>query len=390
MNMPTRRSQKMLREVADGCRVSRNAMACYLEAWHRENPDAKKVAPKEIAKQMYYYGRAASPNINSTLISACRKQVIKDFKAHVAYNHPARKRYRYKWQAIRGFELSRQCFTKDDVPVLTQDARIVLNGMGTGKCSGELLDRGKSSCILWAPLFSRVAGFEQKGIIARLGLRTLDAGHGGDKEEGRRKVVERICRGEWEMCQSRLVFRDDKWFLRLSYKRPAINHWLNVDNVATVVPGIGKDSKWPFWIIFPDGSTLGLGFGKPYKAEWERLSIRRKSIRRRHRDGLGKGHGKGGFYKHIKPYERAGRDMQDRFVKTAMAFLVKQLIANDCGSLMYREPTMPAREHTWFAKNSLPMNWTEFESFMRWKAELNTIAYEKERIGAKNAAKMVK
>ena len=143
-------------------------------------------------------------------------------------------------------------------------------------------------------------------------------------------------------------------------------------------------------IEFPDGTNRLLGDSKMYEAQHGRLDTRRQMIRYRSRDGTGRGRGKKRMYRNLKPMSRAFVNLENRFTHQLIADILKACIANDCGTLVYREPTMPIREdRMWFRRlpgkwGLIPFGWSVFESDLRHKMEANVIAMDKKmtRIGA--------
>jgi len=98
---------------------------------------------------------------------------------------------------------------------------------------------------------------------------------------------------------------------------------------------------------------------------------------------MGSGHGRQRWARAIKPMSRAVVDMQSRFLKLLSSDVVKLAIREGCGTIHYREPTLPVRTKEWFATQDMPLDWTKLESKIASKAKQKGLRYEKTRIGMK-------
>ena len=74
-------------------------------------------------------------------------------------------------------------------------------------------------------------------------------------------------------------------------------------------------------------------------------------------------------------------DMCARFSKQMVADIISLSIRERCGSILYREPTMPVRDHCWFAGQDVPMDWVAFAARLAHKCEVSGIEYDVTRIG---------
>ena len=91
------------------------------------------------------------------------------------------------------------------------------------------------------------------------------------------------------------------------------DHHLDADRVATLVANDEK-GKRPFTLQFPDGRTWDVGNGRQLLAEYQRLQLRRKTLRYHYKSGIGKGHGKKQYFAKVQPYQNAHKAMSKRFV----------------------------------------------------------------------------
>jgi len=413
---PTRRANALLHAAALDCNRARNAVVRKFLRWHDDHPDYEpgprikngepvldsKGQPKlehpgvpgELSKSFYRVGTNASPTLSTKVVSSCVRESQGKLTDKVPYNHEGKAKYR--WQALLMLEVNPQNFRAKCIPVPNQDTVLVYDGHrnqedlvtkvvngkikiitpGISKGIAAAVDQcGDSSCILRFPLLSRQSGYDQTAAIFRLHVKELSRGN--------RRLLMDIAKRTRKLKDSKLVFKRGAWFFQLCYEVPVKDHGLDASRVATLWP-LHNQYNRPFRLEFPDGTHVDVGHGIPYLAEYQRVTARRKALRSRYRDGAaGRGHGRKRFFDRLKPWTRALEDAQWGLRNLAIAFVVKMLIAQDCGSLMYREPTMPLRKDVWFAQNGCELEWTHFESHLAFKMESNTVTYATKRVGTK-------
>lgn len=388
LHAPTKRFEKDIAAVANDCNRARNAALRKWLRWREDNPDwtpgprtIRDGSPKlnskgepvlehpcisqAIENELYYAAREAAPHVAAKIMAACRGEVTSWLKGRMPWNHQGAKD---RWRALLNYEISPPTWRGFAVPILNQDSVLYYDG----KCSKPSLPAPKwesngDNAVLAFPLFSNDSGREKKGALVRLEVRQLSGGN--------RALLKRIAGGELKMCDSKIVAKRGGLFFQLSYDVPVKNHGLDKDRVLKVLMN-RKDARRPFLLEFPDKTTWMAGDGEPLGKEYERLVARRKGIQKRYQDGgAAKGRGRKRFYRALRPDSRAFRDMQDRFCKHLVADIVAACVKTGCGTVEYREPTMPLREHSWFAERGIPFDWTGFEARLKFKLACNGIDY---------------
>lgn len=394
---PTRRANALLHAAALDCNVARNAVVRKFLRWHDDHPDYEPQprmkkgelvrdakgrpklehpgVPDELTKSFYAAGTGASPKLSTKVVSSCVREAQGKLTDKMPYNHEGKAKYR--WQALLMLEVNPQTFRAKCIPVPNQDTVLVYDGhrnQDISKGIAAAVDQcGHSSCILRFPLLSRLSGYDEKAAIFRLHVKELSRGN--------RRLLMDIAKRQRKLKDSKLVFKRGAWFFQLCYDVPTKDHGLDPSRVATLWPLHNQHNR-PFRLEFPDGTFVDVGHGVPYLAECQRVMARRKALSARYRDGAaGRGHGKKRFHDRLKPSARALQDAQWGLRNLAISFVIKMLIAQDCGSLVYREPTMPLRQRVWFAQNGCELDWTQFESHLAFKMQTNTVTYATKRVG---------
>lgn len=410
-SMPTKRLHQILARTRRDCNVARNAVIDHWRMWRRAEPDWQPQQRRDrkgelkvtkagkpvmehpslsqaMEKELYYIAQQAAPNLAAKIMSACRNEVTSKLKDRVPYNHDGPSRY--VWQACLNFERSYPCFVGGAIPVPNQDLVVGYDGVITpGEKSQRdvILQLTHAGCVARIPLLSKHAGYRVKAPIVNLEVAELSGGN--------KRLLKQIIAGnrdsEVRMCDSKITERDGKWYLQLSYKVPAHDHNLDATRVATLLPNDCRERR-PFRIAAVDEKPFYIGFGVPLEKEYKRVTARRRALRHRYKSGVGKGRGSEHFYRTLKPISRAVRDEQDRFMKLLVGDVIKHCLRNNCGTLLYREPTMPLRNYLrgkrtgdpyglWFASRDVPMDWTGFLAFLKFKCEYNGIDLQVERFG---------
>lgn len=389
-------SRKKLRQwLADCCRQTNNAriaMQWKWMEWRKSHPDwqpgqrvdrsgqpkvSKDGKPllehqscsQELAKLMYAYGREVSPKVNSKVLSQAWTDILQRLKSNTPYTH--RGKARFVWQAILSHELPLSNFAALSMPVPGQDSCLFYRGHHSRKLSPGIVDRieryAGHSAVLRFPVWSAASGHRRNDIICRVQIGKMSCGH--------RKLLAKIAAGEIKFSDSEIVERGGKWFLHLCYSMPTTDHGLDPERQAVLT--MGRDRM--FCLTFPDGRRWNIGDDRPVIRECERITLRRKTIRYRSRNNPS-GHGKQRFYSKVRPFARRFLDMQDEYRNQLLADLVKACIKNNCGSLLYREPSKPLREKSTLAIKGVPFNWSEFLPMLKFKCELNHISLNTERM----------
>jgi len=405
IQMPTKRFHQLLRQARRDCCKARNAAMLHWYVWRREHadwepgkpyeaPKAKimrtrkpagegKKPPKDspiaprlfLSRELYHAATAAARNLSASLASSCVQEVIARLKANTPYDHDGEARW--VWQAILASEVNLPTWRGGRIPMPKRCSSLGYDG-AVSQPSADVARACKSGCVLKFQLLSRLSGYRTLSPIVR-----LDA---ADLTRGNRRLLRRLASGEVRLADSQIVEKKGKWFAQFCYEVAANAIGLPTDQVLTLLPA-EPDDKWPFALAWTkedgNGRVWKIGNGRPLVAEYRRVVARRRAIRYRYQDGTGSGHGRQRWYKAIRPMAHAVRDMQNRFEKQTIADIIKLAIRERCGTVLYREPTMPVRNYSWFAAKDVPFDWTSFEARLRFKTETRGLAYEKARIGMK-------
>jgi ribosomal protein L37E len=73
-------------------------------------------------------------------------------------------------------------------------------------------------------------------------------------------------------------------------------------------------------------------------------------------------------------------DMCSRFAKQTVADLIKLAIREQCGKIVYREPTQPVKDCGWFSTQDVPMDWTSFETKLKHRCSISGLEFVSEKI----------
>lgn len=390
LSMPTKTMNKVLEELAYRSNIARNAMIRAWQRWREDNPGytpaqarkrdgspkftaaGKPVMEADYCSQdawnsFYHVGRqAAGYKIAKSIISPCWNEVQKELETRMPYNHTGKAKY--KWEAILLNEVQAPSFRSEMIHVANNSASFSYCGDSTSTVKYGFGGCGKSSCILQFTVFGREYSSRNKSVVCRLKVKQLP--------RGKRALLRRIASRDLKFKDSKIVQKNGKWYFQLAYDVPVTNHGLD-DQRQAVLYACGPDAKQPFRLEMPNGYSYYVGDGLPLLREYERLTIRRKERSYRYKHGAGAGHGRGRFFAKVRPYERAHKNMCDRFTKLLVSDIIKLCVRNNCGTLIYREPSIPLRDQLWFAKNDIPFNWTDLCGRLTFKAGCNVIEMPK-------------
>lgn len=360
------------------CNLIRNAVLRYWLRWREDNPDwepqqrrtrdgSPKVNAKgkpvlehaafsqDVLKEMYGYARDIAPNVAAKVAAQCWSEVQSDLKDRVPYHHEGESRY--VWQALISHERNAASYQSKVIPVPNQDTTVTYD---------------ESQCTLSFPLFSKHAGYSSTKVTVRLRVSSLP--------RGKREIVRAIAEGRAKLSDSTLVQKRGAWFFMLCHAVRKEKHDATPDTTAVLTCSHDMDSHQPWRLAFDGGSTWKIGDGAVLAASHETVEGRRQSLRYRYKFGNGAGHGRKRFYDKLRPNQRSYRDVQDMFIKMAVSDIVKGCLRFKQETLLYREPTKPLREKTWFGVKSIPMNWVKFLSHLKHKCEQKGVVLTVERM----------
>lgn len=367
LTAPTKRNRTDLAEVATELNLARNAAVRHFVRWREDHPDWQGKGKRliENENEMYHAARAAAPNVNSKIVSSACQDVRKYLTGNVPYDHTGSARWR--WQAILRFEINACSFRSQCIPAPCQDSVFCYGGDVTRELSRNVHERiagcGSDSAVVRFPLYSREAGRSVVDAVCRVEVRQLSRGN--------RKLLKRIARGEVRMCDSKVVLsRRGDWEFQLVYAAEGAVQVCDPLRIATLVPGMDS----PFALMLPGGEKP-IGRGWILENERKQVVGRRRAMQHRSRHGAGSGHGKAHFFGKVRPLSRRWNDFADTWAKEVAAHVIDRCIADDCGTLLYREPTKPVREVTWFSKHGIPFDWTRFASVLTNAASKSGVVF---------------
>jgi uncharacterized protein YwbE len=332
---------------------------------------------------MYHRGCEIASNVGCSIIAQLRSEVIDRLKTRLPYNHPGEAEYR--WEGILKYECARDCYRGISIPAPNSITVVGYDGMLSRDLSKNVSERlhklAKSNAIVRLQLFSRASGRENLDHVFWIETRQLP--------RGKKTILRRIASGEWKLCDSKVVYKRDGWYYQLTYKQPQKSLNLNRSNVAMLLMNPG-DSSHPFSLKLKrsDGRMIvwQLGDANMLQAEYKRLELRRAAIQARYKTASSgrKGHGRQRAYKSQKPLTRKLNDLQEVFTNYVVASIVKFCARHDCGTIVYREPSIFLRDFSWFnKKGKVTYNWTSLLNKLKHKTWLNGIDLTVTRLGCK-------
>lgn len=196
---------------------------------------------------------------------------------------------------------------------------------------------------------------------------------------GKKKILLEVASGKRKLCCSRLLLKDDAWYWFLPVAFEA--EQLNEDVTATLSPVIiGAEPEdledqakraeklsrdRPFELVLPARrNPWGIGDGRYLLAQTTRIDQLRKQIGWRYRQRNGAGHGRKKIDAAMSKRATQLRNITSEVRRRAIADVVRQCQRAGVGTLVYRDPTGPTKDLTWFAARGLEWDWT------RWMGDL--------------------
>lgn len=320
---------------------------------------------------LYTLARNAFPSLASCLVSAAAQEVLSNLMTKANANIQG---HLHRWQTILANDGQIPTFMARTIPVPHLVAGFCYGGRLTGGSKSEELKRhGQSSAVVLLPLWSQQAGRDVTSPIVTLNI--------GRLHPGNRTVLKRIASGEWAFSDSDLVFKNDRWQLQLTYRQPGEALQLDKARIAVLWPQFPEKNQ-PFYVeSATDGRHWLVGNGALLAAEFGRLDARRKRIRDRFKVSLSgvKGHGRQRFEARLKPWARCTHNYQRHFAHQLANEVVRFCKRENCGTVVYREPTLGIREHLWLAARDVPFDWTGLEGVLSHTLRYYGIEYTVER-----------
>lgn len=326
----------------------------------RANLPAPNVDDVTFTTYMYRCCRERVPEVSSTLVSMLSREVWSKLKQKAKWV-PGNTAL-YEWEAILNYEIAAPSYRSRVIPVPNQGLEV-----GWDDCCWV-------SFPLWSKKYDGTASCKVECKVEKL-------------PPGLKRLVQLGISGEIKISDSSILKRKRFWELHLVLRVPCESS--NCDAAKVLVLEASDESgQRPFVAILPDGSTIPIGAGVPLMREYERLVLRRKSIRASARIGAMKGgHGARRIMRAVTSESRRYGGVQSAFHRTLADDVYRLCVRNDCGTVDYFEPKVRERSKTWFASNDTPFDWTQQLSRLVGKLkrrgiELNVIP------GFKTAAKV--
>lgn len=346
---PTDEQREVLASVAVECRKARNVGA---ENWllrqrgfpesekqsrpGRPGKDGKARALGESTK-IYHALRPATPSLNSQLHSSLAQQVATflssklDWRDRVADDTMFKRK-----EAILAYLARPPFFTAVEIPVPNKLLHVTFV---------ETLE----FVFPWGSP-------EQQPLRLNVSTKELSLGH--------KKILRDIATGERKLADSRIVERNGEYFWHLPVAFET--EQANPDVQATLFPVLPDDANLrgnPFELKRPDGRRPWfIGDGWYLLAQTQRLTKLKKAIGWRYRQRMGAGHGRKKIDSAVRKRSQQLANMVAEVRRRAIADVVRQCVRCGVGELVYRKPSLPLREHSWFAKHGLEWDWTRFQS----------------------------
>jgi hypothetical protein len=206
---------------------------------------------------------------------------------------------------------------------------------------------------------------------------------------GKKRIIRQTMTGELKLSDSQIVqktIRNGKtaWFFFLSTSLPPVERF-DPARTVTLFPQIqvdntNRESDRPFQMNLPGGGCWYAGDGRYLLAQTMRLTGLRKMIGYRYRNGNGSGHGRQKVDRAVRLRSQQLRNVRDEFRRRLVNDIVRQCERHQAGTLVYREPTGPAKRKCWFERNELEFDWTRFLIDLKNSAAKKGIAVKVEKL----------
>jgi hypothetical protein len=296
------------------------------------------------------------PQLSGTLRVSLSGSVWDWLRSKTPYNH-AGKAY-WNWQAVLMDEVSRpRCRDFNRIEVKGSDLKLRSDAGGI-----------YAEFPLWSKSSGRgeVRSYRVRILIGRTKVKSTRNGHKHrwiGLTRGQKQILFRAAAGEVKLSASEFIRKDGKWYLHLCYALIPKNLGLDENRQVRVFAG-GRNSQHALIAVSPEGERWYLGPERAILADIRHVEVKRAEIRRRYElAGSGRrGHGQARARYVERRYSRSVIDRSIAYQQKACSDLVKFCQKTNCGSVVYVEPKMQSRAHSWFAARDLFFNWTGFAS----------------------------
>lgn len=304
--------------------------------FHKAKNGKVTTGGKTESTKLYHAIRSAVPELGSSICSSLSQSLDSYLKAKVDWrrgddndgNRPRRK------DAILAYEDRPPFFTAVQIPIIN---------LKTSLTFGDTLTMVSQNISKDCPVIS--CSFSLKGMPPKYKI-----------------LLREIHSKKRRLADSIFVRKDETWYWYISIE---FTHEIRSDVEAILTPVFpsGKEigqSDRPFCLQIPKRRPWYIGDGRYLKSQTQRLVGLRKQIGWRYRQGNGAGHGRRKIDDAVSKRRTQERNMRDEVRNRMISDVVKQCVRSECGILIYRQPTGPARRLSWFAENKLDWDWTKF------------------------------
>jgi hypothetical protein len=399
-------SRRRLHDELDAVRISvnraKNSIMLDWFMWRKQNPDWQPEQRRDregnlkaftdglpvmedpaisqaMERDLYTHARRVTPELFSKIVARCCTAAVQTLKFNVPYNHQGKAKK--IWQALLLHETQLNDYNKPrsgrSIPISNQETYIYYagacnrHGVGIEQRIREFA--GNSVAIRFA-LWSRASGRSQIDVIARVAV--------GKMRQGHRRILRQIAAGEIKACDSLVVEDNGKWYVHLVYELTPAQSTADPNRKAVLTMG----TENALTLSFPDNADgkpsrpWRIGNDEYLRVQLTRLISRRKAIEFGTRFGQNRGHGRRPIVAIQTRNTRQQRHQMKAYRGNVVADIIKACQRNNCGTLVYREPTLPLRKRSWFATEGIDFNWRDLDSDLAYKSERNGLQYKTERM----------
>lgn len=363
-----------LQRMAELCRRGRNAGGTNWLLRQHGLPETQKQSerlckhakhagkPKSESARIYHAVREGSPGLTGTVHSMLANQINSYLAGKLDWREGKTedgKRPRRR-DAIMSYNARPPFFTAIEIPIRANEARFTFGD--TADISFRVLSAGPT--------------------VSRISTSRLSA--------GQKRLLHQLASGERKLTDSKLLLRDGEWFwfLPLAFESNAVQS----DRQAVLSPVIPCESTVgnadrPFGLSLPEREKPWyIGDARYIIAQAHRIETMRKAIGWRYRQRNGAGHGRRKIDEKMRRVGQLWANITDEFRRRLICDIVNQCERAACGTVVYREPSLPLREKCWFARNGLEWNWTRFFGDLENALARRGIVLKKELLRLKDAA----
>lgn len=379
--MPERAFHRLLHNASWACVLSRHAALMTWYRWKIQNPDWKPgdyydapprrqkvrkgydehdlntrggaMAPKTLEdRTMYYAACDESPMLAPAVKGCCSREVVGKLKTKTRWDH--RGNAKWLWQMPLLHEGRMLSFTN------TYSIPLPPNNI--------VLTYTEDECKVRLKMLDKHSGWKNNEPEVRLLV--------GDMTNGHRRILRKLVNKDELIPKTSYVtfvengktrkdargkYPDGNWFLCLTYKTPTNAVDCPKERQLVVEPCGGEDDR-PFRAYWTDEGgeerSWGIGNGRPYLAQCRRADDKRRAIRSLPR----KGHGCRKQASRGKMVSRYMSNLYPKFREQIARDITRLAIRERCGTVVYRKPSEPVKDMSWFAENNAYMNWEDLNS----------------------------